>query len=193
MLASLRKENYAAFGFDTEVQPTDEEKFAVIASLTDEQKHIIQRDFIIKQLSDTSGIRRQSHLLIEFATLYFPEKVKKIKEAHNASYMKKNFRIEERIREIQPLTGTKAIEAATAQANEAVVVSETEDCMGTFPQVIDTEYEEVTETETFDESNVDDVPLYPRLPERVSIGEIPEEDEHLGTVDEMKPASEIAA
>ena len=39
----------------------------------------------------------------------------------------------------------------------------------------------------------DNVPVCPELPERVHIGEIPEEDEHLETVDEMGQVCEIAA
>jgi ParB family chromosome partitioning protein len=226
LLTFLRKDNYAAFGFDTEVLPTDEQKIAAIVSLTDEQKNIIQRDFIIKHLSDTSGNRRQSHLLLEFATLHFADKVQKIKDTHIESYYKKNTRIEERIRQIQPIVDAKAIESIAMQAKPVVAkqvvkvdidsfdkdiemnnvpsfdellnyvtvenVSE-EDFMGTFPEVIDTDYEEVTEAETFHESGMDNVPFCPELPQRVHIGEIPEIDEHLETINEAELVSEIAA
>jgi len=45
-----------------------------------------------------------------------------------------------------------------------------------------TESEEMTEQETFDDPDIADIPLYPGLPEHASIGEIPEEDEHLEAV-----------
>jgi hypothetical protein len=191
MLASLRKENFVKFGLTTENPLTDDEKSAVLLSLTDEQKSIIKRDFIIKQLSDTVSNRKRSQLLIEFATLHFPESVNKIKKTHYDSYYKKNTRIEERIREIQPFTETKAIEAVTTQTPEAVIVSE-EQTEEVVPETIDAEYE-VIEPETFDESNSEDIPLCPALPEQANIGDIPEENEHLQTVDELDTVAEIAA
>lgn len=174
MLFSLRKENFAKLRFNTQIGLTDKEKDGIIASLTDEQKNIIKRDFIIKHLTDTSADRGLSHLLLEFATLHFPEKVKQIKELHNDNYRKKHIRIEERIREIQPFTGTLAKETGNVpeQTEEAVVI----------------ESEETAGPDVFINPDMDDIPLYPGLPERVSVGEIPEEEEYLNTVYE-----EIAA
>jgi hypothetical protein len=40
---------------------------------------------------------------------------------------------------------------------------------------------------------VEDVPLCPALPKRVSIGEISDEDEHLETLNEAETVNEIAA
>jgi len=200
MLGFLRKENYAAFGFDTEALPTDDEKFAVVASLTDEQKHIIQRDFIIKHLSDTSGIRQQSHLLMEFAKLYFPKEVKKIQNTHVENYTKKHLSIEARILAIQPTGSVKAIEAAktdeaatTTEEPVAVIVSQTEDCMGTFSEVIDIDHEEVNEGDTFHEPEEVSIVVYPGIPQHVRIGEVSEEEEHLQPIDEMREVCEMAA
>jgi hypothetical protein len=36
-----------------------------------------------------------------------------------------------------------------------------------------------TEPETFDESEIDDIPLYPSLPEQARIGEISEDNEQM--------------
>jgi len=74
-----------------------------IASLTEEQKNIIRRDFLVRHLSDTFGERRQSHLLIEFASLHFPGEVSQIKQKHNEVYKKRHIRIEERIVALQPV------------------------------------------------------------------------------------------
>jgi len=174
MLSSLRKENFAKLRFNTQIGLTDEEKEGIIASLTDEQKNIIKRDFIIKHLSDTSGNRQQSHLLLEFATLHFPEKVKQIKELYNDSYKKKHIRIEERICEIQPFIGTLTGETGIVQeqAEEAVV----------------TESEETAGPDVFINPDMDDIPLYPGLPKQVSVGEIPEEEEYLNAVYEEAAA-----
>ena len=200
MLGFLRKENYAAFGFDTEALPTDDEKMAVIASLTDEQKHIIQRDFIIKHLSDTSGIRQQSHLLMEFAKLYFPKEVKKIQNTHVENYTKKHLSIEARILAIQPTGSTKAIEAAktaepvvAAEEPVAVIVPQADDCMGTFAEVIDIDHEEVNEGDTFHEPEEVSIVVYPGIPQHVRIGEVSEEEEHLQPIDEVEEVCEMAA
>ena len=175
MLSFLRKENLSKLGLSNQIQPTDEEKEGIIATLTDEQKNIIKRDFIIKHLSDTSGNRRQSHLLLEFATLHFPEKVKQIKDLHNENYKKKYIRITERIREIQPYAGTVSEEAVTV-SEEQQTESPVE------PETVAIESEETAAPETFEEPDIADIPLYPELPEHASIGEIPEEDEHLEAV-----------
>jgi len=117
MLASLRKENFSKFGIDAQIPLSDEQKEALITSLTDEQRNIIKRDFIIKHISDTFGNKRQSHLLLEFAILHFPDKVKKIKELHSENYAKKHIRIKERISQLQPYV-------AETHTEEAAVVSE---------------------------------------------------------------------
>ena len=175
MFASLRKENFAALGFNTQTQLTDEEKEGIIASLTDEQKNIIKRDFIIKHLSDTSGNRRQSHLLLEFAALHFPDKVNEIKKMHNESYKKKNVRINQRIREIQLDAGT--------HTEETVIISEKQQVKSLpVSESAEPESEETAAPETFSEPDMDDIPLYPGLPEHARIGEIPEGEEYLDEV-----------
>lgn len=166
MLASLRKENFSNLGLDTQTQLIDEEKEALIISLTDKQKDIIKRDFIIKHISDTFGDRRQSHLLLEFTALHFPKKVKQIKELHSENYIKKHIRIQERISQLQPYVAENPTE-------ESVIVSEEEQVK--YLPTSETEKEE----ETFNEPDTDNIPLYPELPERVEIGEISEDNEHL--------------
>jgi len=177
MLASLRKENFAKFGTDVQVQLNDEQKEALIASLTDEQRNIIKRDFIIKYLSDTVGDRRQSHLLLEFAALHFPKKLKQIRELHSENYAKKHIRIQERISQLQPYV-------AETYTEEVVVVSEVKQVksLPVASESFESENEEIIAPETFNEPDIDNIPLYPELPEHAQIGEISEENEHLYTV-----------
>jgi ParB family chromosome partitioning protein len=152
------EKNITKLGIGSQYSLSDEEKAGIILSLTTEQKNVIKRDFIVKHLSDTSGNCKQSQLLLEFAALHFPDKVREIKEQYNEAYRKKHLRIEERIRELQPFNSEKA--------EEAVVAGEEQ------PETVET-----PDPETFDEPDTADISLYPGLPEHASIGEIPEEEE----------------
>ncbi|MDR1155633.1 MAG: hypothetical protein LBL04_13080 [Bacteroidales bacterium] len=147
MLSALRKENYGKLGFDTQVPLTDEEKAGVTASLTGEHKNAIRRDFIIKHLSDTCGVRRQSYLLLEFASLHFPQKVNQIKEQYNEQYKKRHIRIEERIRELQPYSSENAEEQPSEPAPTAEpAVTEIGDIPeedGDIPEAVYAEIEEI--------------------------------------------------
>jgi hypothetical protein len=117
----------------------------------------LRRDFIIKHLSNTCGVRRQLYLLLEFASLYFPREVNQIKELYNELYKKRYIRIEERIRELQPHSSENAEE----QPSKPTPIAEPA----------------VTENgETFGDPDADGTPLYPGLPEHAEIGDIPEED-----------------
>ena len=170
MLSSLRGENYGKFDIKSPGMLTDEEKDTITASLTEEQKNVIRRDFIIKHLSNTFSDRRQSHILIEFAALHFPKKVAEIKQRHNEVYKKRNIRIEDKIRALQPvLASPKAEETGSLQEEQTVE---------TVPIIEpgETGYEGTSYPETFDEPDMNDIPLYPGLPEQANIGDIPEEE-----------------
>lgn len=154
MLSFTRKENFAKLGIESRYSLSDEEKAGITSSLATEQKNIIRRDFIARHLSDTSGNCKQSQLLLEFASLHFPDKVSEIKRQYNEIYRKKHERIEERIRELQPFSSENAVATAIEPAAPAVPESE----------------------EAFDDTDTNDVPLYPGLPEQAAIGEIPDDD-----------------
>jgi ParB family chromosome partitioning protein len=175
MLSFTRKENFARLGIDNRYSLSDGEKAGIISSLTAEQKSLIKRDFIVKHLSDTSGNCEQSQLLLEFAALHFPDKVKEIKEQYNEAYRKKHIRIEERIRELQPFTDRP--EDTKTAITETVTASEEQ------PENIP------ADPGTFDEPDTEDIPVYPGLPEHATVGEIPEEEEQaFGTVYEETAA-----
>jgi ParB family chromosome partitioning protein len=162
MLSFLRKENYRKFGMNAGQTLTDEEKMKLIACLSIEQENAIRRDFIIHCLSQGSGNSLKSHLLLEFAAIHFPDKVAQIKEQCNETYKKRHEKIEARIRELKPFNSENA-EEAVAVPEEPVV----------------TEEEETVAPGTFDDPDMDDIPLYPGLPEQARIGEIPEEEDAL--------------
>jgi ParB family chromosome partitioning protein len=170
MLSCFRHENYQKLGLEAQSRFTDEEKAGIIASLNEEQKNIIRRDFIVKNLTQTSGDCRQSHLLIDFASLHFPDEVRQIKNKCNDVYKKRHNRIEERIRELQPYSSVKNEEETV----EAEVVPEEQDA-----ETIQETETVVIEEETFDEPDTDAITLYPGLPEQAEIGGTPIWDEEL--------------
>ena len=172
MLLNLRKENYERLGINLHQMQTVEESTGVIDSLTEEQKNLIRRDYILKNLLFTSGDSLQSRLLIDFTTLHFPDRVEKIKEEHNETYKKRHIKIEDRIRELQPVTTVmKAIKAPAASVETIIAEAEIVEP--------DEETGEQINLEPSDEPDLDDTPLYPGLPDKATIGNIPEEEEEL--------------
>ncbi|GAB6010394.1 ParB/RepB/Spo0J family partition protein [Dysgonomonas reticulitermitis] len=185
MLAFLRRENYDTFGIEDRQAITDEEKLELVAFRSIEQENVIRRDFIIHALSQASGDCLKSRLLLEFVAMYFPNKVTGIKQQCNEAYRKKHERIEERILQLQPYNSENT-EEADAKALPAITGSEetsapdVETATGTG--------EDAPEPETFDNPDMDDIPLYPGLPEQAQIGEVPDDDGEI-----METAYEEAA
>jgi hypothetical protein len=110
--------------------------------------------------------------LLEFAAIHFPDKVAQIKEQCNETYKKRHEKIEERIRGLKPLNSENAEEAVIVQDEQPA-----EPVPALEPAL--TEEEEPAFPGTFDDPDMDDIPLYPGLPEHARIGEIPEEEEEL--------------
>jgi ParB family chromosome partitioning protein len=76
---------------------SDEEKIQIINSLTEEQKTVIRRDFLVKHLSDAFGVSKKSYLMLEFARLHFPEALAETENRYNEVYAKRHERITERL------------------------------------------------------------------------------------------------
>ncbi|MDR1865545.1 MAG: ParB/RepB/Spo0J family partition protein [Bacteroidales bacterium] len=172
MLSFLRKENYGKFGMNTGQALTDEEKMTLIACRSIEQENAIRRDFIIHGLSQASGNCLRSHLLLEFAAIHFPDKVTQVKMQYNETYKKRHEKIEARIRELEPFNNENTEEAVTVPEEQPAEPRP-------VPEPVVTEEEETVTPGTFDDPDMDDIPLYPGLPEQARIGEIPEEEEDL--------------
>jgi ParB family chromosome partitioning protein len=59
MLEDLKREHFALFTEDSDRwHLSDEEKITIINNLTEEQKTVIRRDFLVKHLSDTFGVSK---------------------------------------------------------------------------------------------------------------------------------------
>ena len=198
MLSSLRKENYGKMGINSPSMLTDEDKAGVLNSLTEEQKNIIRRDFIVRFLSDTSGERRQSHLLIEFASLHFPGEVNQIKQKQNEIYKKRHIRIEERILALQPVAGQQ--DAENAEVLPVEQLAESVQAEGQYTESVLTEetvstgIPETVIAEIMSETATNDMALQPVQQEFAITGGIPEEKEKIpataeetGTTDKEEP------
>jgi ParB family chromosome partitioning protein len=99
MLGDLKREHFTLFLEKPQNKwyLTDEDKITIINSLTEEQKTVIRRDFLVKHLSDTSGLAKKSYLMLEFARLHFPYDVVETETRYNEVYQKRHARIAERL------------------------------------------------------------------------------------------------
>jgi len=179
MFSFLRKENYGKFGIEDIQTITDEEKIELMTYRSIEQENTLRRDFIIHFLTQTSGDCKKSKLLLEFAKIHFPDKVAEIKHQCNETYRKRHEKIEERIRELKPFS--------SENAEEAVVVSEeqTEETVPA-PETAESGNEGTVIPETPDgEQDTEEISINPGLPEHARVGEIPEEDEELFTLENV--------
>jgi ParB family chromosome partitioning protein len=95
MLEDLKSEHFTLFGEapQNKWHLTDEDRITIINNLTEEQKTIIRRDYLVKHLSDTIGTAKKSFLMLEFARLHFPEVLAETETKYNEVYMKRHERI----------------------------------------------------------------------------------------------------
>lgn len=94
MLDSLDSKHYPLFGIKdatSRILP-DDLKYKLSKSLTSEQKDIIKRDFIIKNLVKAAGSNSRSLLLVGFTRQHFPQETtdisKKYSDSYNVKYQK---------------------------------------------------------------------------------------------------------
>jgi ParB family chromosome partitioning protein len=118
MLSDLKREHFPLFLENTQNKwlLTDEDKILIVNNLTEEQKTVIRRDFLIKHLSDTYGIAKKSYLMLEFARLHFPAEVSTTETKYNDIYNKRHERITEKLNALQEVSevATEMVENAEA-------------------------------------------------------------------------------
>jgi len=94
MLDSLSVKNYPLFGIKDANQKflSDDMKYKISKALTAEQKVVIQRDYIIRNLAKNVNSNSKSLLLIEFSRQHFPQETndisRKYTDSYNAKYQK---------------------------------------------------------------------------------------------------------
>ena len=104
LLSHLDKKHYEFFGLIEEQIISEDDKLNLYSSLSDEQKNVLKRDFLIKNMINTSGINKKSALLIELVKYHFPDDLDGIEHTHNEEYLKKRQVIQEQIDKINSKT-----------------------------------------------------------------------------------------
>lgn len=98
MLSRLRSQHNEQLGLGDKYSISDENKVAVITSLTAEQKALIKRDFITSHLTEAIGANTKSELMLPFARLHFNDEVDKLAKPYNDVYEKRRTSIIQRLR-----------------------------------------------------------------------------------------------
>ena len=103
MLDYLDKKYFPAFGYTDEKKDmlTAEEKYKTIKSLTLEQKALVYRNFLIKNLISHTGHNLRMMLLIEFSKQHFKEQTMDIMRKHTDIYNQKYQKIQKQIETLQ--------------------------------------------------------------------------------------------
>ena len=120
MLIQLQRKHFSLFGIKDQPTPLDEkQRMKIVAKLTDAQKTVIKRDFIIHYLCENGyGDNNASKLLRDFANMHFPDQYGLAKATHEEEYQKRHERLEERIKEMKKAEKKTAKEAEKQQTAE---------------------------------------------------------------------------
>ena len=97
MLPCLKPKHYEFFGIPEGQGITDEIRFNLHNSLSDEQKTVLKREFLLYWLVQTLRIDRKSELLLELVKYHFPDDMAEIEHIHNEEYMEQHEVIQEQI------------------------------------------------------------------------------------------------
>lgn len=99
MLNALNSNHYTSFGLPTETYNlADKQKKAIVEQgLTEEQKNIIKRDFLLKNFDSYFGGGTTSEFYIQFMKEHFPEEIMKIEKKYEDVYNKRFVKIKEQI------------------------------------------------------------------------------------------------
>ncbi len=98
MAKALRRENFEKVGIDPEkLTLSDCDRWHLVQNLTQEQKVIIKRDFIIGTFSDAARGNYTAVMLMEYAKQHAPDKYEQIQATHNDVYEKRHERILEKL------------------------------------------------------------------------------------------------
>lgn len=120
MLTQLQRKHFSLFGIKDQPFALDEkQRMKIVAKLTDAQKTVIKRDFIIHYLCENGyGDNNASKLLRDFANMHFPDQYGLAKATHEEEYQKRHERLEERIKEMKKAEKETAKEAEKQQTAE---------------------------------------------------------------------------
>lgn len=101
MLDKLQEKHYKLFGLKEKFYLESKSKVKIVGKLTEEQKNVIKRDFIISYLREYSHDQNTSKLLLDFAKMHYPDKFSFISATHEEEYEQRHLRLMERIEVIK--------------------------------------------------------------------------------------------
>jgi len=97
MLPCLEKKHHEFFGIPEGQTITEEIRFNLYASLSDKQKTVLRREFLLYWMVKTTGVDKKSELLLELVKYHFPDEMAEIEHLHNEEYIKQREVIQSQI------------------------------------------------------------------------------------------------
>lgn len=104
MLPDLNRQHFELFGIPEGREISEDDMFGLYNSLTETQKNVLKRDFMIKNMINTSGICKKSALLLELCKYYFPDETAEMENAQNEKYQKQKEVIQDQMVKIKAKT-----------------------------------------------------------------------------------------
>jgi hypothetical protein len=104
LLSDLDARHFELFEIPQGQSVTEDDKLRLYNSLSEEQKNIVKRDFLIKNMVKTMGVSKKSALLMQWVTSHFPVEMEEIMQTHNNEYQSKREVIQAQMDKIHPTT-----------------------------------------------------------------------------------------
>jgi ParB family chromosome partitioning protein len=104
MLSDLDIRHFELFGITQGQSIPEDDKVLLYNNLTEEQKSVLKRDFLMKNMVKVTGISKKSALLLQLVTSHFPVEMEEIMQKHNSEYQSKRQVIQEQKEKICPET-----------------------------------------------------------------------------------------
>ncbi|WP_462376778.1 ParB/RepB/Spo0J family partition protein [Rikenella microfusus] len=120
MLGTLKRKHYKLMDSKQNEYGhlSPEQKLAIVAKLTPEQKDIIRRDYIAAYLTEGYCDEISRKMLCEYAAMHYPDQFGLIKARHDETYENRNNRLDERIAEFKAKEKVRREQAAKKAAKE---------------------------------------------------------------------------
>ena len=103
MFPCLKPKHFEFFGIPEEQTITEEIRFNLHNSLSDEQKTCLKREFLLYWMVQTLRIDKKSALLLEWVKYHFPDEMAEIEHNRNDEYLKQREFIQQQIDKIQSI------------------------------------------------------------------------------------------
>jgi hypothetical protein len=101
MLPCIEAKYYEFFGIPEGQTITEEIRLNLYPSLSDEQKTVLKREFLLYWMVKTNGADKKSALLLELVKYHFPDEMAEIEHVHNEEYLKQREVIQPQIEKLK--------------------------------------------------------------------------------------------